>query len=558
MKRKATFFLAMAMTVSMLAGCGGNGGNDGNDGNDGPAADGTSKAVQSQEETGASGEGEENSGSDEVVTITFFDKNSGSKLFDDRVAQEIMKRTGVKVDIQNPTGDPSEKLSLLLAGRDYPDIVLMDRGSDLLGKYIEAGALIALDDYMDQLPNVTEMYGDVLNKTRYKDGKNYYLSNWYGYDPDPVAGFIMKYSYMVDIVGQERADSAEPFTQEEMFDILKQFKEKYPTIDGKETFGMTMNGDAKNYFNTLKGMYGMKTYYKDEDGVLHWDVFDPNYIKMLHFVNDLYTAGLLDTEWVVNNNTLCTQKLSAGNIMGCFNAYWDPGDANTAIKASDEGEKGQYVAYKVLGDGIAADETTYGGRSSLGWDAIAITNNCQNVEAALKLIDFCASQEGQDLMLWGIEGEDWTKDGDKYIPNEEVVARLKNEGNDAVEELGICRWTWFVRNDGHSDGTPNRIANTERDWATQMAWQNLTDTYWDTAEFDALEPSGSTPDGLKYQKIKDIFDQAFPQMINAASSDEVDALYQKMLKDMEDAGLADVEKVINENYQQRLELWGMN
>lgn len=556
MKRKTALFLAMAMTVSMLAGCG----SDGGDENSSAGSD-----RNSQSESGGASEdgGTEESGGDagdsgEVVTITFFDKNSGSKLFDDRVAQEIMKRTGVKVDIQNPTGDPTEKLSLLLAGHDYPDIVLMDRGGDLVSKYIDAGALIALDDYMDQLPNVKEMYGDVLNKTRYKDGKNYYLSNWYGYDPDPVAGFIMKYTYMVDIVGQERADSPEPFTQAEMVDILKQFKEKYPTIDGKETFGMTMNGDAKNYFNTLKGMYGMKTYYKDEEGVLHWDVYDPNYIKMLHFVNDLYTAGLLDTEWVVNNNTLCTQKLSAGNIMGCFNAYWDPGEANTAIKASEEGEKGQYVAYKVLGEGIAADETTSGGRSSLGWDAIAITDNCQNVEAALKLIDFCASQEGQDLMLWGIEGEDWTKEGDKYIPNEEVVARLKNEGNDAVEELGICRWTWFVKNDGHSDGTPNRIANTQKDWASEMAWQNLTDTYWDTAEFDALEPSGSTPDGLKYQKVKDIFDQAFPQMVNAASSDEVDSLYQKMLQDMEAAGLADVEKVINENYQQRLELWGMN
>lgn len=546
MRRKAALFTAMAMTISMLTACAGTP-------KQSPASDGGGSQKQ---ETGS---GQEASQADtETVTLTFFDKNSGSKLFDDRVAQEIMKRTGVKVEIQNPTGDPAEKLSLLLAGKDYPDIVLMDRGSDLVNKYIEAGALVALDDYMDQLPNARQMYGDVLNKTRYKDGKNYYLSNWYGYDPDPVAGFIMKYSYMVEIVGQERADSAEPFTQSEMMDILKQFKEKHPQINGKETYGMTMNGDAKNYFNTLKGMYGMKTYYKDEEGVLHWDVYDPNYIKMLHFVNDLYTEGLLDKEWVVNNNELFTQKLSAGNIMGCFNAYWDPGDANTAIRAGEEGEKGQYVAYKVLGEGIAADETTYGGRSSLGWDAIAVTNNCKNIDAAMKLIDFCASQEGQDLMLWGIEGEDWTMEDGRYVPNEAVVDRLKNEGNDAVEELGICRWTWFVKNEGHADGTPNRMASTRKDWAAQLAWQNMTDTYWDTAEFDALEPAASTPDGLKFQKVKDIFDQAFPKMVNADSSAQVEELYRKMLSDMEAAGIADVEKIINENYQSRMELWGMN
>lgn len=543
MRRKATLFTALALTVSMLSACG-----------SAPASSGSSAAPS---------DGKENSNAvsdegGETVNITFFDKNSGSKLFDDRVAQEIMKRTGVKVEIQNPTGDPKEKLALLLAGKDYPDIVLMDRGSDIVNKYIEAGALVALDDHMDQLPNVKEMYGDVLNKTRFKDGKNYYLSNWYGYDPDPVAGFIMKYSYMVDIVGKERADSAEPFTQSEMVDVLKQFKEKNPEINGKETYAMTMNGTDKNYFNSLKGMFGMKTYYKDETGALRYDVYDPNYIKMLHFVNDLYTQGLLDKEWVVNNKELFTQKLTAGNIMGAFNAYWDPGDANTAIKASEEGEEGQYVAYKVIGDGIAQDQTTYGGRSSLGWDAIAITNNCKNLDAALKLVDFCASQEGQDLMLWGIEGEDWTKDGDKYVPNEEVVDRLKKDGNDAVEELGIARWTWFVKNDGHADGTPNRIASTKKDWATQMAWQNLTDTYWDTAEFDALEPAASTADGLKFQKVKDIFDQTFPKMVNAKDNAEVDALYQQMLGEMEKAGIKDVEKVINENYKARMELWGMN
>lgn len=550
MKRKAMLLTAAALTVSMLTACGSTPADNGNVPTGGSDSSSQSNSTASDSQDAGSVSGEE-------ITITFFDKNSGSKLFDDRIAQEIMKRTGVKVEIQNPTGDPKEKLSLLLAGQDYPDIVLMDRGSEIVSKYIEAGALVALDDHMDQLPNVKEMYGDVLNKTRYKDGKNYYLSNWYGADPDPVAGFIMKYSYMVDIVGQERADSPEPFTQQEMFEVLKQFKEKFPEINGKETYGMTMNGNAKNYFNTLKGMYGMKTFYEDADGVLHWDVYDPNYIKMLYFVNDLYTNGLLDPEWVVNNNELFTQKLSAGNIFGCFNAYWDPGDANTAIKAGEEGEKGQYVAYKVLGEGIAADQTTSGGRSSLGWDAIAITNNCKNLDAALKLVDFCASQEGQDLMLWGIEGEDWTREGDKYIPNEAVVDRLKAEGNDAVEELGITRWTWFVRNGVHADGSPNRIADTRRDWVTQMAWQNLTDTYWDTAIYDALEPDGSTPEGLKFQKIKDIFDQAFPKMINASSNAEVDTLYQQMLNDMEKAGLADVEKTINEKYQERLELWGM-
>ena len=135
------------------------------------------------------------------VTLTFFDKNSGTRTFDDPVALELMERTGVTIELVAPTGDPGEKLALMLAGLNYPDIVLMDRSSDIVKQYIEAGALVNLSDYMDLMPNVQAMYGETLNKTRYEDGNNYYLSNWYGYDPDPVNGFICRYDYMCEMVG---------------------------------------------------------------------------------------------------------------------------------------------------------------------------------------------------------------------------------------------------------------------------------------------------------------------------------------------------------------------
>ena len=39
---------------------------------------------------------------------------------------------------------------------------------------------------------------------------------------------------------------------------------------------------------TFAGMYGMKTYYKDEDGKLHFRVSDPKYLEAVHSLNDLY------------------------------------------------------------------------------------------------------------------------------------------------------------------------------------------------------------------------------------------------------------------------------
>ena len=78
---------------------------------------------------------------------------------------------------------------------------------------------------------------------------------------------------------------------------------------------------------------------------------------------------------------------------------------------------------------------------------------------------------------------------------------------------------------------------------------------WDTADFTGLTPAGSTPDGLKWQKIQDIYDQEYPKIVNADSHDAAMEEYDKMISEMNDAGLEDVEKVITQNYQERMKLW---
>ena len=245
-----------------------------------------------------------------------------------------------------------------------------------------------------------------------------------------------------------------------------------------------------------------------------------------------------------------------GNTLVAPNAYWNMGPGNDSLKAT-KGEDSQYVGYKVIADGLTADQTTYGGRSSLGWDAIGITDNCKDVDAAMKFIDFLASQEGQDLLLWGIEGEDYTIEDGKYVANDETVAKFQKDFQAGIDETGIRKWTWFVNNKDHEDGSPNSITNlaSADQLPKKMVYQNLGGDTWDTAEFEDLLPNSSTPQGLAAQKIADIYEQALPKMINASSEAEMMKNYNQMIKDMEAAGLKDVEKSINEKYKEQMELW---
>lgn len=422
MKKKAvSVLLTVAMTASMLAGCGGGG-------EPAPAEEGNGTEANAGEDSGDAIAGESSGGelakqifgeNPEPVTFTFFDKNTGDP-WDNPISEEITRRTGVTIEMQQPSGDPLEKLNIMPAAGDYPDFILMDRSNDIVNKYIEAGALVNLDEYIEEYgAEVKEMYGDVLDKTKYADGSNYYLANWYGKDPDCVNGFNIRYDLLKE-VAPEKVESHEPFTEDEIIDTLKAMKEKYPTINGEETIPITLWGENQDsYMGVFRGMYGIKTYYED-GGKLYYDVRDPKYLEALKFANRLYREGLLDKEWIVNKRELWLQKLSAGNVFCTLSTYWEPADANTILMA-DGGEQSQLVGYKVLGNGIAPDETTLGGRSSLGWDAIAMTKNCKDPVKGFQFMNYLASNEGQELLLWGLEGEHWDMVDGKRTPKPELL-----------------------------------------------------------------------------------------------------------------------------------------
>ncbi|MGG1637129.1 ABC transporter substrate-binding protein [Paenibacillus sp. NRS-1760] len=534
-KKWIVLFLSMIVVISVLSACGSN----------------------NAKENGNSSAGENSAGNDksnEPLTITFFDKNTGDK-FSNAVAAEITKRTGITVEIQQPTGNPAEKLNLMLASDDLPDLIMFERSSDLVNKYIESGAIIPLNDLIEKNgPDVAKMYGDVLNKTRYKDGKNYYLSNWYGFENEPVFGFNMRKDILKELA-PDKAEGGVPFTETEFKQLLLDFKAKYPTMDGKETIALSMDGE--NFGGTLgtfKGMFGMLPFY-DENGELKFDVKDPQYRKMILYMNDLYSTGLIDKEWAINKKQAWEQKLATGSVFASTGAYWDAGGANTILK-KDRGEESQLFPYKVVADGVDPAKTTYGGRSSLGWDAITITKKNKNPERTMKFMNFLASEEGQYLLMWGIEGQHWDMKDGKHTPRPEVLQSFKDDWNAYTKESGIRKWTWFIKNGNGSDGTPYDLAGRfERGAVDKMALKNLSDSVYDSVLFDGLGPQGGTPEALNEQKVNDIVKQGLTKAIMAKSPEEANSIFDKMLSDMKAAGDAKVEAIYTANYKNRVELW---
>jgi putative aldouronate transport system substrate-binding protein len=90
-----------------------------------------------------------------------------------------------------------------------------------------------------------------------------------------------------------------------------------------------------------------------------------------------------------------------------------------------------------------------------------------------------------------------------------------------------------------------------------FARRNLSGTQWDRADFEGLNPEGNTPDALKVQALADIWVKAIPAMVNANSEAEVVSIWEDTISSMESSGLADIESIVNERWQERVQLWGI-
>ena len=539
MRKKAIKFMTLLMAVTLLfaAACG-NGSNN------------TTTASQS---TGGVTADKAGTNNDEPITLTLFDKNTGD-AFTNPVSLEIIERTGINIKVQQPTGNPDEKLNLMLASGDLPDIVLIDRREATLNKYIESGALLPLNDLINEhAPNIVAQYGDVLAKSVYSDGNNYYLNNWYGLDPDPNWSVAIRMDLLIEYGLGDRAMAGDSFTQDEFVDFLRWFKETYP--GDKANPALPLTGDASYWpslIGTFQAMYGMKSYYENGDR-MEFIVRHPRYLEMLQFANMLVNEELMDPEWGINDGSMTTEKEIAGRVAARLGNI---GGANsTFLEDYGEDTEHQFYQFNITAPGISRDETTYGPRSSLGWDGVAISVTNEYPVETIKFLDFLASEEGQYLLMWGVEGQNWNMVDGVHTPTQEALDASKEDWAAFSKETGARKWTWMVKNGYGSDGTPYDFTfRYQRGKVDMHGLISMAGTVWDTALYDDIGPKAGTPEALSEQKVNDTINASIASIINGNPAN-VEALYNKMISDIDADNARSVEDIYSERFAAKMELY---
>lgn len=453
------------------------------------------------------------------------------------------------------SGNWSEKVNLMLAGGDYPELLEIQGNTDLL-KYVQAGALLSVDDYIGAMPQFAERYNSVLSILRSvsPDGKLY---NWQYNQSDFNTNLsVFDMTARLDALEQQGWPSLE--SEDDWIAFLKKAMEENPTTNGQPTLGVVapfgeswgMAGIAGIMYEKggrYTGVAGNGSVIFNHDAEKYEDYFLNEYVKeSFHFFNKLYREGILDPECFTDLGTQVEEKFNSGRALATW--YVKPG-LSTNLKAVEEGRAGQQYMLLPIRSNTQVERNEKRRIMELDiveFSNVVMTKNAKQPERIMALLDWASSEEGQTLLQAGVEGEDYTiGENGALNPTEANIA----DRQDAASTTGWGLFN-FLGNDLRVSKVTGKPYNPTMDWAyrdqvgltedvrnayAKLGWADSVD-YWrktsiggpsGIASSIVLDPTSEL--GMLSAKMTEFRVKNTAKLIMAQDDTEFEALYQSLV-----------------------------
>ena len=355
----------------------------------------------------------------------------------DALGQFWQDKFNVTIDLTAATMDASdwnERLRIWINSGDMPDVTHWGFNYGELADYAAQDAVYRFpDDWKERWPNVaaSQEYVPGAAVAEEKLGGTYVLFRTIFANHRPSerlsyhALLYMRKDWM-EACGVEIKDTYSPSELEE---IATKFKEMDPGNVGSQLVPISIRtyDVPKIYPGTVfpESINVGDGYYKDENGQFQWAPADERTLEGLEKYQNLYTSGLLDPEFYTLTRYEGTEKFYIGGTAGIV---LDDGMGYMIQSRMEDGlqknlgldpDEALHIAQLVGEDGkyyYREDMNFYG--------AIIFSPDItdEQFERAMDILDFCCTEEGQEIINMGFEGEDWELD-----ENGEYVSLLPNE-----------------------------------------------------------------------------------------------------------------------------------
>lgn len=351
---------------------------------------------------------------DPPVTLSVFQVQNMPSPPEDNIMYKLIKeKLGVTFKWDIAVGNKDQKIGVLIASGDYPDILTVDSN-----KFIEAGALIPLEDLIEKYgPNLKKHYQSdpiTWKKMFEADGHIYCLPNYGVIDNGQSStGYYGPAMYIQKAVMKE-FNYPKIKTIDEYFDLIAKYKAKYPkTKDGKPTIGFSILTFDWHIFNLINPPPFLAGFPNDGNGTV-----DPKtgkykvhlgseYAKRWYkLLSNLNAKGLVDQESFVDNYDQYLAKLANGQILGIHDQYWQFQDSQNSLIAQNRIDLTMMPLPIVFDKNITPrwrDSPLPNLQRGYG-----ISIKAKDPVRIIKFMDAQLSEEWQRLLNWGIEGVDYT------------------------------------------------------------------------------------------------------------------------------------------------------
>lgn len=389
----------------------------------------------------------------EVKEFTAFFSVEGAEINNDNeIQQKIAEITGAKVKETWLTGQTQEEaIGMLIASGEYPDFI---EGGNSTPQLIDAGALIAIDEYWDKYPNIKNFWPEKeWDKLRQEDGHIYFIpqfGNNYikATDTQQNGEAFWIQTRVLKWAGYPKIESLD-----QLFKLLGDYYAANPTMaDGTPVIPYEILTDDWYYFCLENPPQFLDGYPNDGSVIVDpatFQIIDYNTtdtaVRYFKKLNEEYKKGIIDPEFMTMSRDQYIEKISSGRVLAMVDQHWNFQTAEDSVKSLGLND----CTYVPLGITIepGMGEKYYTTTNTINVSSgLAITTSCKDVEGALQFVNDLLSKEVTSLRSWGVEGVDYLVDeAGLFYRTQEM---RDNAVNSEYKASHLCTYSYFPNYQG--------------------------------------------------------------------------------------------------------------
>lgn len=504
------------------------------------------------------------------VTLDWYSCVSGwgpsgwtSGVTDSPLTLALKERFGISINYEQPATDADTKLGLMIATGDLPDII-STADSDMVNQLVSSGMVYTMEELLQTYDPESHLLVDFPEDIKQKVIDTW--GAWYSlpshlespdmrevYTPNGLYLDGLDYGHNSAImfnetIMNELGISLEDVqTEKGFYEACEKVKNSGYTVGGQPVIPVVLHANIwidHSLDAIIRETFGVTPV--DENGHYRHIEMDPGYKNALYFVNQLIRNGYLD----VNSLTL-DEAANKVDIEGGRVFCWIGNPAQSTKK-----ETVPWVsAGPILADNGATPVAPVNQQAGRGWIQTFVSKNCENPEAAAKLLSFGSSEEGLALNEFGVEGEDF-----EFVDGIAILTEkgVKQKEEDYANNMGL----WPFANTDFAYSAKPEPDHTDEYYhlVITSAIAMYEDTYMydsgllDFANGTVLEPSSNL--GIMLSQAENYLESQKAKIVSAASDELFEQEYQNMINTLNSYSISEIDAEYDKLLQQEFEKYG--